>query len=476
MKLTKTTALKASLLLVLAANMSWEKIDLGSVQLAATGTPGSTESVKATGAPATTSPVSVSPPDASVRVANSGTVAPKPQEPSHVSTEPLTVCGDQFEVRYQQFEFEGAKKTLVTATRINNRSESMEVIERTTLIDAIAKKESTLASLAHFIKQQRANNKLSCAGETKVADEKTDEEQKKLEADQYACKVDRAGKALKGEKIVDCTIRELGRVDKRIEKKDSDGKRLSDKQLARNTLNDIQKLAATAKAELRKGLLSKDDMRVEEAQSQIAGVIEAVQAAASEFGDDDEVKGFDKSITKIVNELEALKKASETKTAAEGYKDRASEVKSVMRESYAAVLRDPLNPQLNADYQQAVQEYNLLRTEIGRDFENDELATMKRLKAAHLISGTDYTDFVKPYTDLQKLLREALSTSSVSSSVSISRDKITGSVLGADYAVPTNLGATRTSNSAITSRVLGLTIPTTTPTVTPNLQLQAPRP
>lgn len=490
MKLTKTTALKASLLLVLAANMSWEQIDFGSTELAGLGTPGEAVAAAPAAAAAATTPTTLSttavkvsaPATTPVTLKSEATaVAAKLEEPSHTSDKHLLVCGEKYQVHYQQEDRDGVKKTRVAATRLSSREDGLELVIPRKLLDIIGDQELTYARLGREIKAMRADKKQTCAGDpatattTTVADAKSDEEKTKLAEDVKNCKADKNGKTMKSDKIVACLTRELGRIDKRIDKKDEEGKRLSERQLARNALSEITKLGGTLKSEIRKGLLSKKEMDVEDAERAIDDAIEAIESAGAEFGDDDEVKGFDRSVAKLVDELKALKKAGQTRKEALALKERGEDVKKNMRDSYQAILRDPLNPQADADYRHAINNLNLLRTDIGRDFEQDELLALQGYKRRQMISGSDYNDFVKPYTELQKLLRDAVATPTTITASQTFSGNITGSVLGSDYAVPANLASRRAEQSAAAARALGTTLPTARPTVQPNLTLQAPR-
>ncbi len=486
MKLTKTTTLKASLLLVLAANMSWEKIDFGSAELA------SGEAVTAAAAPAATAAeqTTLSAGAAKVNAPATPAVTLKPaaaavstaklEEPSHTSDKHLLVCGEKYQVHYQQEDRDGVKKTRVAATRLSSREDGLEVVIPRKLMDIIGDQELTYARLGREIKAMRADKKQSCAGDpatvtttTTVADAATDEEKKKLAEDVKNCKADIKGKTLKSDKMVSCLTRELGRIDKRIEKKDEEGKRLSERQIARNALSEIQKLGGTLKAEIRKGLLSKKDMDVEDAERAIDDAIEAIENAGAEYGDDDEVKGFDKSVAKLVDELRALKKAGETRKEALALKERAEEAKKNKRETYQQLLRDPLNPQANNDHRLADHNLQLLKYELGRDFEQDELLQLNAYKRRQLISGSDYNEFVKPYTELQKILREAAATSTTVTASQTFSGNITSSTLGSE--VPADLAARRAELTAAAARNLGTALPTARPSVQPNLTLQAPR-
>ena len=486
MKLNATTALKASLLLVLAANMSWEKIDFGSAQLAATGTPA--EAVKASATNITPSvaeaPTSTSPAELSARMAKAPAPEAKAVQPSHTSKNYLKVCGDDYQVHYQQYEENrGAIKTRIAATRVSNQEDGLEIIVPGKIMDLIELQESssTNARLTREIKAMRAEKKLACAGESSAtlvaaADPKTEEEKKKLAEDVKNCKTNNAGDTLKGERVTACWIKAVEQVEKRVDKKDSDGKRISETARERALYAEITKIARILKADIKKGLLSKDESRVEEAREQLKDAMDAIIAGGSSLGGDDE-RGYDNKISKIIAEFEALDKAADTRKEALVLKEKAEDSKRYMRESYQDLMRDPLNPQTNDEYDRAKYEFNLLRNEIYRDFELDELARLNRYKSSRLISSQDFTDFVKPYTELQRLMKEALSTPATVSSTQSFSGQITGSVMGSEYTPAANLAATRAERSAEAARMLGTTAVTTQtrPTVQPNMTLQAPR-
>ena len=106
MKLTKTTALKASLLLVLAANVSWEKLDFGSTELASDSVAAVAGAASGAAAKAA-APASKSGEGASLKLkAHTDTsVSVKTQAREYKDDEPFMVCGDRYDVVFRQNDF-----------------------------------------------------------------------------------------------------------------------------------------------------------------------------------------------------------------------------------------------------------------------------------------------------------------------------------------------------------------------------------
>lgn len=499
MKLTKTTALKASLLLVLAAQISWERVDFSSTELAATGTPNETVSGAATpgrtrggaqpelsksGAGATVNLDKKAAPVEPVKVAAAETqaaapvtapvtaaVAAKVAPGEYLDTDPLLVCGEKYNVRFQQNDYTTTTKTMASASRDSKPDDAYDLPLRTDLLASVANKESAREGLKHFIKEQRKIKGLACAGETEtkaVAGKKAEltEEEKTKIADVKNCKTDKHGSELKGSEAIDCLTRELAHADKRVEKKDSEGKRLSEKELSRKVLSEIQSLSRNLKGKLRTALMSKDESRVEEAQEQLTAAMDAVVAGGEAFGGD-EVKGFDNSISKIVKEFSALRKLSEAREEAKELKERGDDVKKEMRDSYQNALRNPLDRQAMEAYRTAQNDYVRLNSDATNNFQNTDLQDLLQYKRSGALASNDFNDFLKPWTDFQKLMKEALSNPTVSATTNFS-GKITESSLGTEVAA--NLAASRAALAQRANSQVGA-VPTA---ATGSMMLQPP--
>ncbi len=485
MKLTKSAALKGALLMVLAANMSWEKIEFGSTELASEAVGGA----KTTTAPAATASAPAAS-TAAPAVVEKVALAPEPAKVTQPTLETEEkVCGEKYVVFFQQIEIDGKSKTEISARRASGPSDKWDVtvpIEGS-LAKTVYQKESALRLVTAHVKHVRTKAKLACDTDkaetaTTVADkdagkdddkearEEREAKKKEIADRQKSCTVDRNGKTLDKAGKIECLTSALGNIEKRVDKKNADGKRLSEEALSKAALAEIQKIHKELKRLLKSELMSKDESRVEEAKDSIVAAMDAIEESADVFDLGKSKSGrSNNSISKLIGELSALKSGAEAHEEGEKYVERSKEVRDNMRSSYAQALANPLDPYAMDSYRAAQYEYNQLRWDIGNNYEQQFLAPLKRYQSTGLLSAGDYKDFSTPFTDMQKFLREALGTSSAqTSNRSGFSGTITGSVLGSDYAIPTNLAAMRTTSGATSNatRFLGTTgIPMTAPSL-----------
>lgn len=506
MKLTKTAALKGALLMVLAANVSWEQVDFSSIELASETVGGKTTTAattSTTAAPAKTEVVAAKPEVAKPEPKALKPVEQKPAQPSFDSE--AKICGETYKVHYQQIEKDGKSLTEMSARKASSSSDEWDVavVLRSDLIATIAEKESAVRILTSNVKEYRSKRKESCA--TDVAAEKKDSDKKeekgkkaeqKAERDQDIadgvknCTMDRKGNRIDKADRLECLTEALETVDKRVDKKGSDGKRLSEEALTRAISAEMQRLHKEIKRLAKSELMSKDESRAEDAKEMLTRAMDAISETADVYDLGKSKSGRqNNSISKLIGELSALKHAGDTHREGERYAERAKEVRDTMRDSYSRALAEPLNPWARQEYDRAKYDYDQLRWDIGMNYENDFMRTLQRFQSTGMISSGDYKDFTQPYTDVQKFLREALgggATAQNSNRTGFS-GKITGSVLGSDYQVPTNLASMRLSNgtvqsaftngSALPTAIPVLNLPTlpTTATHAPTSIFQAPR-
>jgi hypothetical protein len=490
MKLTKSTALKGALLMVLAANVSWEKIEFSSIQLASGGSETTTSSggSGATAAPTGDGKVSQTPAaltvkaegaaPAPVAVAKSAAPAALPAKtlpPASYDAE-MKICGEAYKVHFQETIKGGETMTEVTAHRASS-SDSLgdaTAIFRAPLAQTTYEKESAQRILTTHVKVAREKLKLACnepataqsADIAKDAETKTeaDEEKKALADGIKNCTKDSRGKSLDKESKIDCWTAALENVSKRVDKKGSNGKRLSEEALSKAILADLQNSQKELKRLLKGELLSDDDSRVEHARDAIETAMSTIEDQADAY-DLKSLKSGRKntSISKMVDQLAALRKGSEVKEEAEKYGDRAKDIRDQsrlarlqMESDRQALLRNPLDQNLGLQYAQSRQDYALviadyegLRQEIGMNFEPLQLTPFKKFQSQGMIDRSDFTEFTKSFTDIQKLMKETiggLSNSRDTAAGSSSRTfsgPITGSVLDRNLDIPTDLASRR---------------------------------
>lgn len=496
MKLTKTAALKGALLMVLAANMSWDRISFESMNLASTGSPevvGSTANVTATAAAPT--PVQETPAHhtaAALKVSQPDAATPvKVSQPEHSAT--LQMCGEAYAVHYQQFEERGVTMTRVSARKATNPQDKWDVavILRSDLIETISEKESAHRILATNVKEYRAKRKEACGQEVVAANAakkeevkaEQDEEKKRLADGMKKCEIDSKGQDIKRDERLSCFVEQLSRIDKNLDKKGADGKRLSEEALARAAQSELQRLHREVKRLAKTDLLSKDESRADEAKELLVTAMDAIEDVAATYGlgVNPRTGRTNNSVSKLIGELSALKHAGETNERSKEYVESAQSVRDNMRQSFESALRNPLDPYANYALQAARAEYQALQQDIGMNFEPQYMSPLNNYKRAGLISGAEFTEFTRSFSDIQRLMKEAISTgTNQPADRTRPTGTITGSVLGSDYVLPANLAALRSQGTtASTSRILGTTIPSAAPVINlpsiPNQTLTPPR-
>ncbi len=515
MKLTKQTALKAALLAVLAANVSWEKMDFQSMQLAS-----EVKDAKTAGAAPSSGSgdgrVSSTPSEIGVRVSGDAPPVLKLSQPSHEGE--LRICGELYKVQYQQISRGNDQLTEITATRPSRSNDSAVAITwKQDLINTIVKKSEADNVLIAAVKAHRTIKKEACSDSSKeAADAKTekdkaeqDEEKKRLADGLKNCTLDRKGEPLKGSQTkLDCWLDQLNNVGRRI------GKHKSEESESKAVLAEIQRIVrGPFKRLLKDALLSDDEGRAEHAKDVATDAMDTLEDLGAQYdlgrSRDGRNGRYNNAISKLIGEISALKHGAETRHQSENYADRAKEVRDSLRsaradygasqamrdQAYQAAMRTPLDPFAQQAYWDANQQllnsqsnmnsllgqYEALRMEIGTNFEPTYIRPLRSMQNAGLVSASDFNDFTKSYADLQKLLREARSSSNPNSQVQNSRSNgfngpIRDTVLGADYAVPTDLAAVRSINqpaprngSPAPTRINGL------PSAPPQLNFPAPR-
>lgn len=491
MKLTKSAALKGALLMVLATNVSWEKIEFSSLQLASetTTTSANPNAVPATGdgkvssAPAVIAVKTDGTAPAPVTVA-SAPVATKLAVATPFDSE-LKICGDTYKIHFEETERGGEKMTEVTAHRAASSGSlgDATMILRATLAQTVWEKESAQRMLTTHVKVAREKLKLACADDvtatngtakTDEAKSEADEEKKALADGIKNCSKDARGKSLDKEDKIDCWTAAIDHASKRVDRKGSNGKRLSEEALSKAILADLQHSQKELKKLLKAELMSDDDSRVEHAREAIETAMASIQDQADTYDLATTSKGRkNTAVSKMVDQLAALQKGSELKEEAGKYGERAKELRdqsrlarTQMEADRQQLLRNPLDQNAGLQYAQSRQDYSLvmndyegLRREIGTNFEPMYMTPFKKFQTQGAIDKADFNDFTKSFTDIQRLMKDTIggrSNSLDASNISSNRTfsgAITRSVLDSSFAVPTDLGSVRNSGPSYRSGV-----------------------
>ncbi len=512
MKLTKQTALKAALFAVLAANVSWEKIDFHSVQLASEVKSTGTGSAGAT--PAGDGKVSAAPDAITVKATGDGPAAVKLSLPSHESE--ARICGDLYKVHYQQVSREGGKMmTEITAVRTSRSNDAaVSITWKEDLINTMVKKSEADNVLAAAVKAHRTIKKESCADESarpgkEVADDKDkadrDEEKKRIADGMKNCSLNRKGETLKGsEAKLECWVDQLNNIGQRV------GKQKSETEEGRAVLAELQRIVrGPFKRLLKDALLSDDDDRVEHAKDMAKDAMDTISEVGAEYDLGRTRNGrSNNAISKLIGEISALKQGAETQQESSKYSDRAKDVRDNLRtarteysslaamrdQAYQAAMRNPLDPYAQQAYWDANQalnnsqqtmnfligDYEALRLDIGMNLEPTYIRPLRSMQTTGMLTSTDYNEFTKPFLELQKMMRDSRSFTSLSPQSTLTQTtrptgSITSSILGTDRTIPTDLAVVRSlggstvGGTAVGSRINGL------PSAAPSLSFPAPR-
>jgi hypothetical protein len=510
MKLTKQTALKGALLMVLAANVSWEKLEVGSHELASeavTATPGTPLTATGDGrvstAPAAVTVAGNGAPPAAVKV-----VAPdaaKSTLPSHEAD--AKICGDTYKLKYQQVEKGGEMMTEITAHRPTRAGDSwVSITWRADLINTIVKKSEADNALMATVKAHRTLKKEACPGSEVAAQGdagKDDEDRSRIADGMKNCTLDKKGTSLKGEAILNCWLDQLNSIDKRV------GKHKSDEAMGKAVLAEMQRIVrGPFKRELKRALMSDDDDRADHAKELVIEAMKTVEdlGAEHDLGRSSRSGRSNNAVSKLIGELSAMKTGAEAHEESEKYASRAKDIKENLRTTrsevnarraekdalYQQAMRNPLDPYAMQAYYEADQQlrnsnavlefvkgdYDALRFDIGMNLEPNLIRPMRSMQTSGLMTAQDYKEFSQPFADLQKMMRESVNFMNLTSTSSIAATRTSGfsgtikdSVLGQDYAIPTDLALKRTTgiSGSARSTVPGL------PMTAPKLSFQAPR-
>ncbi len=508
MKLTKQTALKGALLMVLAANVSWEKLEVGSQELASeavTGAPATplaaTGDGKISAAPAALTVKADGAPPAAIKIASPD--AAKTTLPSHEAD--AKICGDTYKLKYQQVEKGGEMMTEITAHRPTRAGDSwVSITWRADLINTIVKKSEADNALMATVKAHRTLKKEACPGSEVAAQSdagKDDEDKSRIADGMKNCTLDKKGTSLKGEAKLDCWLDQLNAIDKRV------GKHKSDEAMGKAVLAEMQRIVrGPFKRELKSALMSDDDDRAEHAKDLITEAMQTIEdlGAEHDLGRSSRSGRSNNAVSKLIGELSAMKTGAEAHEESEKYASRAKDVKENLRTTrselnarraerdalYQQAMRNPLDTyamqayyESNQQYQNASAtldfvkgDYDALRYDIGMNLEPNLIRPMRSMQTSGLMTAQDYKEFSQPFADLQKMMRESVNYMNLSAVTTATRTsgfsgQIKDSVLGADYAIPTNLATVRSTavNGSARSSVPGL------PTSAPTLSFQAPR-
>lgn len=455
LKMSRQTALKGLLLMVLAANVSWDPAlkSLMESDYASAGSdtggksaPGQT---RASGSQnLSQSPNGVKPsdsgpqPDAPARARSEEkpirvAIAPeKPADPpaKPVATEthsvgplPLNVCeGKSHVVIYREkHDSEGRLKTVGYVYESFGSVDSNAIIARSAFgsmnqwVEDTANRSRFESELKKNLAEKLGDSCRTEADKSKDREEKQKEseaEKARIAADMKKCLVDRHGNDLSESQRMECHIKALNSIHVSA-KNESESRRQAMAELERIVNGELKK-------HLKSRLLSKDESKAEEGNDLVDEVIDSVESVAA-------VNDLDKRRTeKLINGLRAMKEggkfnrqANELADKAKSLKDDYSSAWKDYQEAYQMTKTDPLlrnNPMLAMQMMQnAAQPINSLYWQhYMLSQQADQTLSMGyrnllSMQSAGALSALDMRDYVSPFRTLRQDLMGMLDPKSM---------------------------------------------------------------
>lgn len=492
--MSKETALKAALLMVLAANMSWERVEFSSTNLAS-----QSEAVKSAGAAASAPAAKASDAGAGGRGATPVALAlvAKGDKPEAVKAETTAVDAARVtgerqkaadlaaaatktkpQITERQFQACGKEFTMVltetdahgqTLTQVqirdtkedqgkwmlkakNYAGKLVDNLEESKLADIKTKAQNAVA--AYHVEKA-----IDCPQETKKAKNdakpETTEKKKRKAARLENCTHDQGGTRLDKTEQMACFVEKISKLADKEFKTDDDEK------VKRSVMADLRKIVRGPLHKLLKEhLLSKDES---EQSAGITAIEEAISAVlevgdAFDLGQSRNKLGmvsYNNDISKIVKELESMKLGAETTNQARAYKDRATDLRDGRREAYFDLQRDITNPMKQATLQSYDQAYFNLSNEINGMVGNAFMRPLTFAQTTGALSSADFKDFSAAFRDLQSLMEQARDPKMAITATSRMAGPVKTSILGEDIAIPTDLSAVRTQKINDTLRLTG---------------------
>lgn len=501
---TKQMALKASLLVILAANVSFHipKV-IQSSDLASVG--GET-----VGSPAATAPARVAKSDletaAKPAMAPAKLEGPKPDAPiSAVSVSApqtktkKTVCGRSYEIRYVELTEDGK-----TVTRVYVRDLGpADAAEGTYAAkDVFTKRYS--APLAQSLTDGKVvsafnkeidtyfANTLTCSNDDLVADDTTapasvargeprtkpkrdrDEGDDSSAPDEATraeriarglknCTLDKDGKAVKGEARFNCNLDRLASIsldaDENDADRDDESPRRGRRRERRDGIAKVESILRPLKQSIKSDLLSSNEDRQDEGADKLSDVVDALEEVR------DTASGADaRKIEHMIAEVKSFERAAKVSRESDKYQDRSEAIDERIADLKAQLGQVPMQQQ--GPYVQALQQLMQTRLSLGVQMgANQDFAYVTSLQQRGIMDLSDYSDFTSGYSTLMNQLQGRATANSVPASVAAPADASTirtqaNSTYAANYGIPSTV-------PQIDYRALGLQQPGTNTSVVP---------
>lgn len=411
--MNKQNALKASLLLVVAANLSWGPV-MRSLNLSS-----SSEMADGKSAPPSAPAASTSTSNPPANAARPSAEGPKPDAPAKPSqTSNLTdttvedkeakaprseapkVCGQRFYVSYREIVIGGDTMTEIYVkphTGIITGFKPFMLRPRggfdTNLDNEDIKKDND-SKIATMIKNRLGR----CPEEVQPAPapekQASKEDKEAIKSGMKACRLNSKGDPLSETQVVRCRLKQLDDID--FDRDDRRGSSKAMAQLEKIVRGDIRK-------SIKNRLMSSDESKVDEGEELLNEVVEQIKENTTEMNLDPY------RMSKLVGELQSLRAGGETYRRSVDLDKQVKDVQSQLREElqqaqmdYRNNPRDPWAAQRLLQVQQDVMNqqkmlFNQAQMEIG----NGPLAQLNSAQKQGYISLTEFSQFMQPYNLLR---------------------------------------------------------------------------
>lgn len=487
MKLNSQTALKAGLFIALAANMNWGMQSMNASSLASESVPAGKASTPSQSSgdakPESQTPaVLVVKADGPKPEAAKAETA-KPRLPS--DDEDKKICGDTYQVHYEEIQRGGVSYTEITFKRTGSSSDWSDPTTKKGQLHELFKNKGSVDSLvATLVKEQRKENKLSCADtkqqeemsensgrEEKDAEEKA-REQKRIADGVKNCTLDKTGERIKNSEKLRCWLDRLADADKLDKKKDRKVSRRSrddfdDDMEGKQVLANIKEIVRGPLRKLIKEMtLSTDESKQNEGIEAAEEAIETVKELASVNDlSSSRAGGSTNDVRKLVGELEGLKLGGQTAQKSREMEDDVRSVRDQMRSSWAEYKRDPTNMWAAQEWNNSRMMHTQLANQMNAEIGNQFVAPLQAYRQMGFLTAEDYREFTSPFTNMRNMMIAALNPES-QQLANISGRSFTGAIsssaMGSDIVIPTDLGAVRSQLSRGRTNG-GFVIPTSPP-------------
>ena len=463
MKLTKQTALKMALLLVLAINVSWEHLSFNSGEFASNSevvTPNAGPPAPVAPAPATTS---TPPAHLGVRP----TPAPAAAAPARpMTTGDLKICNENFRVTYREIERNGRIETEILARRETATCDTCYISSITregTLANVMSSKADADRAITSVVEILLRQNGSTCPGTVartapspspsprRVGRDRDTDRDRDRDRDRDARNVCRD---VPQDEQLDCLIGKL-------EKADDNPGRGDERAQSRVIMSRINSLVnGPLRTQLRSRLLSRDEGRQEEGDEAVDRTIEAIR----ELGDAHDLDR--RQITRLVNQMEGLRVGGRTVRTTRTYSEDARNLRDEMGSAWHEWRRDPTNMWAASQVESLRQRHSMLNDTINRELMMGPFQQMQAFNRQGFLTGQDYREFAQPVDELRAMMMQALNPNQIRYSSVLdltARDSLSPS-LNPGMSLSTDLLRMRLGTGAGTGlRSHGIVLPATPP-------------